>query len=261
MKKRLLSLLLASIVLTGCKTEPEHINIQTSREVQVPLDDNKMLTVTVEDLPIIETDNCVYWKLEDGTTIYKMSSQISSATYNEQLGVKETNTSLSKDIDGSSIVISTASEKLKWYGEQKFKTHSTDINLYPENKINKLPQFEEKDMIVLSNNLYMPEGTKEYDGSAYLSSVYTDGDKWLSSWIFSGDKDAIKKTGANICLANSGVKNVTEWYFDESILYLRAENNIFAAKKLQYNEWCVYYGDITYLDYLLTGVTTVHSSL
>ena len=104
----------------------------------------------------------------------------------------------------------------------------------------------------------MPEGAEDAMLDSYRASVIFLNREFLISWVQDDKIEQLLPKLITKCIANSGVSMLDSWYQDDEIVYMTAGNNIVAAKKLSLNEWYVYSGSKTFVDYVLTGVMDVH---
>lgn len=256
MKKLFLLIILTGTVLCGCGTEKEDAVIEEVRKLEVPVSDTEYISLTIEDIPIVETDNHTFWELEDGTVI-SVSTDIAS----DKNSADNPFTWLYNRTFENNLYMHVPDNKLWFYTSNlDALALGRDLTLNNDVEIYELPDYVQKEMVLLSNNLYLPEGTEDNNVLGVTCSLYTAGTGWLKSYIYDGDFHDVSTSLVNIVLLNSG-SGVDSWYYDGSILYITSGNNIIAAKKLQYNEWYVYYGSSEFRDYILTGVNTVRSSL
>lgn len=271
MKKHFLLLALVVLFVAGCGDAPISSNSPTSdpiESIEVPVDAK---TVWAFELPsgsnVLETDNNSYWRLTDDTTIY-LTSLIShtDAEYDESTGVYMNSVMTCKDFTeiGKSICITPKSSEIKKYAKilSKGDTVAKRTSLFTELEVASLPEYTDMsdDMKMYDNNLYMPFGAIETQLDIYTAELICNGANWIECWIADGTMEELQDTLVNICICNSGLDQLDSWYQDEDTLYITAGNSILAAKKLRYNEWYIYYGSSMYKDYILTGISKVHSS-
>lgn len=271
MKKRILPILLIICLIAGCGEEPISSNSPTSdpiESIEVPVDAE---TVWAFDLPsgsqILETDNNSYWRLSDDTTIY-LTSLIGHATteYDSSTDVYTNSILVSKDFTDAekSICITPKNNKVTKWAKilSKGNKVSKKTQLFKELEVLELPTYIDvsDDMKMYDNNLYMPFGAIETQLDIYTAELICNGANWMECWIADGTMEELQDTLVNICICNSGLDQLDSWYQDEDTLYITAGNSILAAKKLRYNEWYIYYGSSMYKDYILTGISKVHSS-
>ena len=269
MKKLIvLALLATSLTMTaGCavtSTEETPVSSDT-RRLQIPVGDDYLFEFNIpSDWNVSETDNNIYWKFSDSSTIY-VTDILDHFTEANDVGLYVSDVSVVKDFDDEerSVCLNTTQTELLSGYMASGEIVDVDTELYKEYKLRNLPTYADKqdEMSLSGNNLYMPDGVVESSMDIYTSELLCDGADWLECWIADGKLDELRNHFVTTCLANSGESRIDNWYESEEILYLKAGGNILAAKRLRYNEWYVYYGSEKYEDYILTGINKVRLDL
>lgn len=268
-KRNILFLLLSCFCLSGCTKSDEAYTLSGNTvPLEIPVGDTESYRFEIPtEFVTVETDNNVYWKFSDGTTIYLTQLINHTASeYDESLGIYTSDLTAVIDFEeySKSICITTDTSYCSTIAEYLADGEivEKDINLYVENELDELPTYVDmSDAMALSeNNLYMPEAVQESAVGIYTADLYCDGTYWLESWIMDGTYDDIINKLTNICLNNSNVEYVDKWFYDDTHLLLFAGDNVLGAKKLRYNEWYIYYGSHNYFDHIMTGIEKVHSS-
>lgn len=258
-----LALSLLVVGLAGCTSSDSGVILSGDTvTLQIPVSPTELFEVEIpkELSTFKETDNNLYWKLSDDTTIYRMSELSTLTTeYDEDTGLYVAPKTVIKEFGDGCIIVATSKELQPTFVECMSKGTVREVNTYLDysNELEELPSYTVKEMEMTESNMYMPVGAREADSGYYTCSILSNGDTWLESWILDGSLKDIQNKLVTICLGNSGQTSLSSWYKTDDIIYLTAGDNVLAAKRLQYNEWYVYFGSVEYTDYILTGIEKV----
>ncbi len=266
-KRVALVLCAGAIFLSGCGDTGSTSEQVTASSVQVPIESGLVWNVKLpEGVGVAETDNCVYWKFTDDTTMY-CTDKIShiAAKYNKDKNIYTTSTGVSKDFTSKTLAINSANKSdVESYttSMETGEESQVDTQLYKENRIEKLPSHIDMshDMEMTESNMYMPSNSTAPVLDVYKAELLCEGTDYLESWIQDGKLSEIESWLCTIAISNSGESSVTEWFKNDNTLLVKSGNHIVGAKKLKYNEWYIYSGTDKYEDYIITGLDKVHSS-
>lgn len=260
MKKNLFILVFICILLCGCSSEPEVLFSGVTRTIEVPISTGTLYSFEMPvELETISTDNHNFWEFNDGSEIYCMSgTNLTNMEYSKEYDLYENDTAFCKVFDDCYIIVTNGQDCIKEY-LSKGVTREVNAVLYKELESDSLPAYEEQEMEMTKANLYIPLNSKDEQINAYMVSLVSTRDDWLESWLIDGTADDIVGDLCTLAMCNTNCTKIDKWYQSEDIIFITAENNIVAAKKLRYNEWYIYYGTTTYKDYILQGINKVHA--
>ena len=258
--RNVIIMLLCLTLLSGCSKQEEPVYSGSTFILEVPINSTEVYEFSLPtELSIVETDNNNFWKFSDGSELYCLStSSINDATYDEATDLYVTYNSMCKQFEECCIIIKTKATALRPYlASGSFKNKRTE--LYRELELKHLPAYKEQEMAMTDANLYMPLNSVDHQVNAFMVSMVSNGNSWLESWVIDGTLDDIKDSLCTLALNNSNKDMLDSWYLSDDVIYLTSGSNIVGAKKLRYNEWYVYYGDVTYKDYILQGLDKIHA--
>lgn len=259
MKRIILFVMCLILLLTGCGATGETEYSGATKSIEILLKDNKILTLQIPvEMEVATTDNHYYWEFTNGTTIYRITSQVTLGTYNAEQDIYLGNNTVSKNFEDCSVTIafdSNVGNVLKPYLAQAAVTEKS-ATIPDYSRLESLPSYKEEEMI-LKGNCYMPPNT--VDNPMNLDSeVYLDGASWLQSWILDAKEEDMKTSLLTLAVLNTSDVFLKSSYESEDVYYYATDATIVAAKRLSYNSWYIYYGSSDMLDYILTGLEKVN---
>ena len=258
-----ISILCFLLFLSGCSKEEGMQISGVSFGVEVMYDDTHALNLQIPiECLLVQTDNHSYFAYNNDLTIYVMSSQDTSAKYDEETGIYISRTFLERDMSSNCVVVSVVDENLKEF-MVKSLSEAEVVNIsaetYVENRLKSLPEYEDKSgEMSLVGNIYMPPLHKRMELIPYEADLYTVDDNWLQCFIIDDKFDNIRTQLVSLTQINGNKDDTLLWYQSDEIFYGQSGRNIVAAKRLAYNCWYVYYGSTYMKDYILTGIHKIH---
>ena len=268
--KILLGIISCVSLLSGCSdiSSVDESQYAATSTFYVPITQERLFRFYLPDvLQIVETDNNVYWKFSNGDQLFVMEPiDYSVSKLDEESGLYLTDTTIIKDFEDCCIYMQVQKGEVDILKNLLADGYTVKLKneLYVEKQMSELPSYTDMSdsMFLSEHNLYMPEGVHDTMVNIYTAEVICKSPtSWLETWIIDGTFEDIYPQLCSIACTNSGVTEIDKWYSDDTIFYASAGNNIVCAKKLRYNEWYVYYGSSDFLDYILTGVNKVHSTV
>ena len=268
MRKLLFTLLCSSCLLFGCSKEELTYYSDDAKTLQLPIKTAGNVEITIpKELDIIEEDGQSFWKLSDGTTILLKANcvpvgdgVVGNCVHNDA------NVYYEIPNDLGYVQVNTEEHLIPYWCESL-----NDLDLHSgvylkdqlctiDNKLGKLPKYEECDMtLVESNNLYMPKEYKNTVIDMYTACYYNVGSQFVESWVMYYKLDDLLPMLLSKVVCNSK-GNINVWYQDSDVLYLETDRYVIGAKKLTYNQWCCYMSSNTpdMKNYLLQGLHKIH---
>lgn len=256
----------ALLSFTGCaNNSPDEVLAASSVTFEVPVGDNEVCRFEIpEDIKITDTDATVFWKFDDGSTIYRMSSidkgKVSS--YDAELDVYYTSKTVTKNVENYAIVCSGDQQFASFMKRSlgKCEVITRDIKLPTANEILTLPSYFKMDMQLTSENLYMPAGDyKSLVLPGYTASIFSDGyGKFIENWVMYHDWDSLKAILLNTVTCNTSDHKVQEWYYDGTYFWAKSEKYFVAAKKITQNQYYCYAGTVGDMEnFALQGLANI----
>lgn len=262
-----LSLILVMITFTGCaNSNPDEVLAANTVTFEVPLSTTKVCQFDIPgNLKIADTDAAVYWKFDDGSTIYRMSSTDSGkvSNYDSELDVYFTNKTVTKNFDDYSIVCSGTSEFIKTMKQSlgHCKVINREIKLPTDAEILSLPSYFKMEMQLTNDNLYMPKG--EYKAllfSGYTACLYCNGyGEFIENCVMYKDWDEVLKPSLlNVITCNTDDHHIKEWYSDGTYFWAKSDKYFVAAKRITQNQYYCYTGTVGDMEnFALQGLANI----
>lgn len=267
MKRFIFVIALLAVTLTGCSKDDTVVYSDNVKPLQLPITNAGYVEFNIpEELSIVREDGQSFWVLDDYTTIYLLKTPIPT-------GVKSDGNCFYTDNsiyyvlpnDQGTLLISCTEDKSEYYRDSLNNlsyyegVFFVDLLCNDTNKLGKLPNYEDCEMIVANNSLYMPN---EYAGELLgfnTACYFNQGSQFLESWVmYYRLEDLIPMFLPKVLCNTNGT--VTAWYEDSDVFYLESDRYVLGAKKITHNQWCCYISSNTpeMRNYLLKGINKVH---
>lgn len=242
MKKLLLILCLAFCCLTGCSKE---LDVLETKFFEIPLHDNKYCRLEIPaDWTLDEQNGLNYWSFNNGEAIIFKLETVSDFGEKVDKTVYSTYSVARAFDDKDSIVINVDKQQLNTIGAllNRSEVIEREVLQFKELGIEYLPLYEEVEMVLTENNLYMPVGYDFVDNQTYTYAHYIKDGTFLSSWTMKYKLEDLKPYLHNLVTCNNSSTELVAWYETDDMYVAWSSNKIVAAKKLTYNLWCCYVG-------------------
>lgn len=258
MKSKICRLLAASalaVCLCGCSHTDETLEAQT---LEIAMADSNVLGLQIpKDWELEEQDGFHYWGFTNGSKIYR--SKIPVATGDKKGDCYYSTYAVSRNYaDGYTITISTDKKIVDQVGNllqnsSEFKRESAN---YREREIKHLPEYDDFEMAMSTNNLYMPLEYNEVTSDVFSACHSLNGESYVTCWIMDYSLDDLRPMLNNLVTANAG--KITHWYEGDGIYWAATKTKTVCAKKLAYNQWCCYLtSNDSYRDYAIKAMHSI----
>ena len=246
MRKVLITLMLLTILLTGCSKSDDtcqhevyFVNVPLTKAcwVQVP--------VLIDD-PVVTTDGYVQWELESSSLITRYRGDVTSmALAPDELAIYYPKHDITVVVQGDKEWI----EHVKLHDPQ---IHSGTVQLNKQNEIGQWASIKELPYVVDKSGILMPE---DYEYNASLLPVYKNGDSHFLTAVRYWSEEEIHELALSYLAANPG--GDIKW-MDRDGNFM-AHNDVVGIgyKKITVNKYVLYVSSVDMFDYVLLNIQKV----